>query len=944
MSLNKLSEVEAFRAQVLLEEALRKLSFLTSISSSASVHGDELTQFMGDEISRIIQEQRDLERKYEERIAARGQLKGLCNKAKFMETQREIQEVAHKLKESNKSLCRNLKENPNVQGNLIKMQQERWQVTEWLEETKKELGEMSFAILVSKVEQERREQERLSEVKRKEQKNSQAVKDLEDDLQRERSDHEKETKIANQEIKELKEELQKNKTISDIEYKFEEKKLSAREKALLRIHDQMLQKLEKEEERLKQAQDMETQVHERAHAFLDQRIKHLYDENIAWTKDHEKEVDNRTVELDMLKERRAAAHQELAELEERRGLEADSYKEKENEMRNAVLVEKQRREQYQRMAEAVLFLQEEGRNYMARLDARRAAMKGKQEEVRVEVRLSRVRVFCHDSQYWRWSPSFTTAAISRQQGADLAEAAIIAAINSPSIEQLEQVLRASKGIEFQDYKYVHEARALLLRLREVKNDLADAMKARFPEQLREALQAAIDAKLQGIDKARSLLDKLDLVVERLDTAKGLTPLKAAIEAAETARLPEEIIVVGRERLIRREAAQQGLEEAIEAARVPDLLEALKAAEGMDLPAEPEARERVELLGQTQGALQKAMSTKVIPDLSAALTLASKAGLKEHQMIHEARSLLSKLMNRRENVKKELEKAVKFRHPVKLKMTIMSARLAQVSLKRILDAELLEAMADAAGIEEREKTLADAVAYSIPAELLKRFEIELEELKALHDAIRHGDPEVLRECIEKCEDLGIKVVELLEARVLYRDWEAACRKIDVEASVQRVEPLRAAIKAAKDLGVNALVLARGNELLRHLEKRIRMEQELGEALKVRKLEIIASAVRAAGDAGAHDHSLVTRSHDMLEVLQTKRDKLQAASERAELHLMHETLNTVVQSPALPDSETSRAFLKLRALRKKEQIQIVSRLKLAQEILRLSLLIAVTNAET
>ena len=32
------------------------------------------------------------------------------------------------------------------------------------------------------------------------------------------------------------------------------------------------------------------------------------------------------MELDMLKERRAAAHQELAELEERRGLEADSYK------------------------------------------------------------------------------------------------------------------------------------------------------------------------------------------------------------------------------------------------------------------------------------------------------------------------------------------------------------------------------------------------------------------------------------------------------------------------------------------------------------------------------------------------------------------------------------------------------------------------------------------
>merc|ERR1719183_843588 len=164
----KLTEVEAFRAQVLLEEALKKLHFLTSISSSASVHGDELTQFMGDEISRIIQEQRDLEKKYEDLIGQRGQLKGLCNKQKYTETQRDIQEVAHRLKESNRSLCRNLKENPNVQGNLLKMQAERAQVQEWLEETRTDLMEMSFQNLVAKVEAERREQERLSEVKKKE--------------------------------------------------------------------------------------------------------------------------------------------------------------------------------------------------------------------------------------------------------------------------------------------------------------------------------------------------------------------------------------------------------------------------------------------------------------------------------------------------------------------------------------------------------------------------------------------------------------------------------------------------------------------------------------------------------------------------------------------------------------------------------------------------------
>merc|ERR1711972_1026629 len=215
---------------VLLEEALKKLNFLTSISSSASVHGDELTQFMGDEISRIIQEQRDLERRYEELIAARGQLKGLCNKQKFNETQHEIQEVALRLKESNKNLCRNLKENPNVQENLLKMQAERAQVQEWLEDTKSDLMELSFANLVAKVDAERREQERLSEVKKKEREASQTVKQLETELQAQYAEHQKETELANREIKELKEELQKNKTISDIEFKFEKSLTTSRKK------------------------------------------------------------------------------------------------------------------------------------------------------------------------------------------------------------------------------------------------------------------------------------------------------------------------------------------------------------------------------------------------------------------------------------------------------------------------------------------------------------------------------------------------------------------------------------------------------------------------------------------------------------------------------------------------------------------------------------------
>jgi len=373
----KLQLVEAFRARVLLEEGLKKLNFLSSLQSSASVHGDELTQFMGDEISRIIQEQRDLEKKYEELIAERGQLKGLCNKSQFKKVQDEIVQVAHRLKESNKSLCRNLKENPNVQGNLEKMKAERQLVQEWLEETMNDLLEMSFANLVQKVDTERHEQERLTEVKRKEKEASNHVKALEAELARENIDHEKETKSANQEIKELKEELQKNKTISDIEFKFEEKKLRAREEALLRIHKQEEKTLKEELDALLSAEKMEKGVHEKANDFLEEKVADLFSDKSKWNDDYEQELAAREADCTDLSERRKKCNTELQELIDKRRKEAMEQKAKEDDMRNAVIVEKQRREQLQRMADAVLFLQEEGRRYIGCVAARNALKKGK---------------------------------------------------------------------------------------------------------------------------------------------------------------------------------------------------------------------------------------------------------------------------------------------------------------------------------------------------------------------------------------------------------------------------------------------------------------------------------------------------------------------------------------------------------------------------------------
>jgi hypothetical protein len=378
MSFHKLSDVEAFRASVLLEESLKKLHFLTSIQGSNSVHGDELTQHMGDEISRIIQEQRDLEKKYEELISERGKLKGLCNKQKFIETMTHITEVAHKLKDSNKNLCRSLKENPNVQGNVLKMQAERAMVQEWFEETRADLIEHSYSNLVAKVDAEKRAQERLSEVKKLERDASQQVKQLEAELAREHAEHEKEEKQASLEIKELKEDLQKHKTISDIEFKFEEKKLRAREQALLRLHAQEEKALHEELKALEAAEETEVTVHERAHVFLGEKLESLQNQKDVWTNDYViREVQEREAELNALKDKHADNATQLQDLEEKRRTEFDKHKEKEQEMRNAVLIDKQRREQLRRMTEAVQLLQEEGRKYMERIQARNAEKKKK---------------------------------------------------------------------------------------------------------------------------------------------------------------------------------------------------------------------------------------------------------------------------------------------------------------------------------------------------------------------------------------------------------------------------------------------------------------------------------------------------------------------------------------------------------------------------------------
>jgi len=209
----KLSSIQSERVLSILEETLDKLKFLGALTPDVLSHREELSQYVGDEISRIIEEQRRLERKYEKLLAKRGELKSLANKSLYKQNQRDIQETSRQLRESTKNLCRNLEDNPNVGGNLIKIQRDRNELTESIRYLCREIAEKNtFERLVSQVnadEEVRRERNTL--VSREKETTAQVLS-LEKEVVTQKKEHENELRQRKAAISTLKEELRDMKT------------------------------------------------------------------------------------------------------------------------------------------------------------------------------------------------------------------------------------------------------------------------------------------------------------------------------------------------------------------------------------------------------------------------------------------------------------------------------------------------------------------------------------------------------------------------------------------------------------------------------------------------------------------------------------------------------------------------------------------------------------
>ncbi|CAL6020416.1 Conserved_hypothetical protein [Hexamita inflata] len=121
-----LNQVDAILAVEVFTDAFNKFQLLDELAPDLSQHKDAITVYVGKEIERIIRRQEELESEFQLNIQRRDEAISLGEERKTIKhLNDQVQELAQRIQDSTKELCRNLKENPSVSENLVKTQTHR---------------------------------------------------------------------------------------------------------------------------------------------------------------------------------------------------------------------------------------------------------------------------------------------------------------------------------------------------------------------------------------------------------------------------------------------------------------------------------------------------------------------------------------------------------------------------------------------------------------------------------------------------------------------------------------------------------------------------------------------------------------------------------------------------------------------------------------------------
>lgn len=292
---NLLSLQDAYRFRALIDEAVEQLDLLGMVMSESSKRGNQNSDkgSKGKDVYQLMVNQKELEEKYENLMLRRSQLGGLQNKSKYLANQAELKLVSAALRDSRISIVHNLRDQPTTLSNIQKIQKDRFELQELLQNTGVEMRtKSSFQPLVDDVNARVERQRLFKETQLQHEKTRDALRNLEMELRAERESFGKLTEEKNAEISALTGELKHLKKVSALTLKFEKETEQAQQETTKRKNQLEISRTKEKIDEAGEATQVDTLVHEETLAFLTKQkdqLDQLYD---RWHERYGKEMED----------------------------------------------------------------------------------------------------------------------------------------------------------------------------------------------------------------------------------------------------------------------------------------------------------------------------------------------------------------------------------------------------------------------------------------------------------------------------------------------------------------------------------------------------------------------------------------------------------------------------------------------------------------------------
>mmetsp|Transcript_6400 Transcript_6400/g.24125 ORF Transcript_6400/g.24125 Transcript_6400/m.24125 type:complete len:306 (-) Transcript_6400:313-1230(-) len=268
----ELGDVDAVVASAVLGRLFQRLRLLNLLKVDGVEQAAEMSRGVGAEISRVMQTQFLLEKRFESLLGERETLMHAANKAPYLENQRRVSETATTLRSTTRELCVNLKESPDLRANLLWAVGLRAELQSLVAETLQTLrDDNSFPGLVRRRVKEQAKDLDKEQVHIRETNVSREVDLLKIHIRAEQEAYDaweaNKTKI----VDEMKHDLKTKKTKTGVETVFAKKDVMANSECGARTRAQALSSLRRETEVLLGEALRETNAHRTIATFLEKK-------------------------------------------------------------------------------------------------------------------------------------------------------------------------------------------------------------------------------------------------------------------------------------------------------------------------------------------------------------------------------------------------------------------------------------------------------------------------------------------------------------------------------------------------------------------------------------------------------------------------------------------------------------------------------------------------